>query len=94
MLNCLILILEMSSDDSNLEDPMAELKLVVAVSNGVTFFFVSKMRENRRPSVTHVHEEQRDKTRMSLLQLPKKDSRLQRLSYTGYRWRCLWYGDP
>ena len=42
MLNCLILILEMSSDDSNLEDPMAELKLVVAVSNGVTVFLSQK----------------------------------------------------
>ena len=36
MLNYLILVLEMSRDDSNFEDPMAELKLVVAASNGVT----------------------------------------------------------
>ena len=52
MLNCLILILEMSSDDSNLEDPMAELKLVIAASNGVTFFFSLK-NEGKLPYISH-----------------------------------------
>ena len=42
MLNCLILVLEMSSDDSNIGDPMAELKLVVTASNGVTVFLSQK----------------------------------------------------
>ena len=40
-----VLVLEMSSDDSNLEDPMAELKLVVTASNGVTVFLSQKWGE-------------------------------------------------
>ena len=38
LLNCLILVSKMLSDESTLKDPMADLEPVVAAPNGVAFF--------------------------------------------------------